>query len=123
MNPKTIFFRVDSSLKIGSGHIMRCIALANYLKKKNIISHFIKRNLKGNYIQIVKNQGHVVSTIKGLKKTKNKNNFDYSDWLVSDEVEDAKQFLKIVDKYKSRIIVVDHYGISQKWHSEIKKKI
>ena len=29
---------------------------------------------------------------------------------------------KIVDKYKSRIKVLDHYAISQKWHSEIKKK-
>ena len=52
---KIIFIRVDSSTKIGYGHLIRCISLADTLKKSFEIK-FICTNLNGNLIsQINKN--------------------------------------------------------------------
>lgn len=47
-----IVFRVDSSEKIGSGHLMRCIALAEKLKTYDEVI-FLSRNLPNNINNIV----------------------------------------------------------------------
>ena len=47
-----IVFRVDASLKIGTGHVMRCLTLANLLKKKFVDVSFICREHKGNLLTI-----------------------------------------------------------------------
>ena len=47
-----IIFRVDSSTQIGSGHLMRCLTLANQLKSKAEIL-FISRNLVGNLNHLI----------------------------------------------------------------------
>ena len=48
----TIIFRVDSSYKIGTGHIYRCLNLAKNLKSEEVI--FFCKNLKGNINSLIK---------------------------------------------------------------------
>ena len=48
-----IVFRVDSSLSMGVGHIMRCLTLANKLDKNHEVT-FICRDLIGNVISSIK---------------------------------------------------------------------
>ena len=50
----TIFIRVDSGQKIGYGHLIRCMALGDKLKK-NWHVFFVTSNIKGNITSIVKN--------------------------------------------------------------------
>ena len=42
-----IVFRTDSSMDIGTGHVMRCMTLAEELKKKKLISVLSAVNIKG----------------------------------------------------------------------------
>ena len=56
MKDMNIFFRVDSSLHIGTGHIMRCIVLAEALRSQGHTVTFICRELPGNSIIVLKNQ-------------------------------------------------------------------
>ena len=52
-----IVFRVDSSTEIGSGHVMRCLTLADKLKESGKPSLFISADLEGNLGALVKSRG------------------------------------------------------------------
>ena len=49
----TIFFRVDSSIQIGTGHIMRCMTLAEHLSGKGAEVSFICRKETRNLIGFI----------------------------------------------------------------------
>ena len=51
-----IVFRVDSSIQIGAGHVMRCLTLAKKLKNKADVK-FICRDKKGNLIDRIMSEG------------------------------------------------------------------
>ena len=59
-----ILFRTDASAKIGSGHVMRCLSLAVALKSKGHECIFICKDLKGNSIKKIKQNGFAVIKLK-----------------------------------------------------------
>jgi len=60
-----IVFRVDSSFLIGSGHLMRCLALATELKNKGAKIIFICKDLPGNFNKLVSDKSIDLLTIDG----------------------------------------------------------
>lgn len=58
-----ILFRTDASLEIGTGHVMRCLTLADALKKQGANCHFICREHEGDLIDFIRQQGHQVTTL------------------------------------------------------------
>ena len=125
MKIKNVCFRVDSSNLIGGGHILRCLAFANYLKKKKINSYFLIRKFDGNFSSEIKKNNHKVYFLKKLNEKKiflNTKKFTYKYSLQTKEKNDAKETLNILNKILPDIVIVDHYGISKIWHNEIKKK-
>ena len=52
-----ITFRTDASLKIGTGHVMRCLALAKGLSEVGATCRFISRDLPGNLAARIRTEG------------------------------------------------------------------
>lgn len=52
-----VTFRVDASLQIGSGHVMRCLTLADALRETGAKCQFICRAHPGNLIEHIKSKG------------------------------------------------------------------
>lgn len=116
-----IYFRVDASLHIGSGHCMRCLVLADEFKKYSCDIVFVMRALNGGLSDYVRNRGYSVCElpkpdISYIPKT----TADYAAWLQSPLLEDAEQFLSVVER--PDLIVIDHYGISIEWENYVKKR-
>ena len=56
-------FRVDASLEIGSGHVMRCLTLADALEAQGANCHFISREHRGHLLELIRQRGHAVTVL------------------------------------------------------------
>lgn len=100
-----IIFRADASTDIGTGHIMRCLTLANLLKEKGAKVAFVCSDAPGNLIDYIVNDGFEVFPLKaGLVKRL-----------------DGEETFQIVRKYKADLLIVDHYQLDMSWELIIRK--
>lgn len=110
-----IFFRVDSSNIIGTGHLIRCLKLANYFENHNIF--FICKNFIGNInkkvLEFNYNLNEIYLDIASIS-------FDHSTWLGEDFNTDATKTIKILKQYCVDILIVDNYAIDYKWETIVK---
>ena len=53
-----IAFRTDASLQIGSGHVMRCLTLADALTAQGAQCHFISRAHHGHLLELIRQRGY-----------------------------------------------------------------
>ncbi len=94
-----IAFRVDASIDIGTGHVMRCLALAEYLREQETVTRFLCRRLPGNLGERILAQGHALAWVEG------------ETWE-----EDAKaSHTALQDAAPWDWLVVDHYGLDARW--------
>jgi len=116
-----VIFRVDASLKMGTGHVMRCLTLAVELKNYGASVEFICRKHKGNLIHIIRNIGFTVVELKLHDVKKNDSNLTHSDWLGATQSQDAIDCISILKTSKVDWLIVDHYSIDQSWQKILKK--
>jgi pseudaminic acid biosynthesis-associated protein pseG len=116
-----IVFRVDASLQIGSGHLMRCLTLAERLRERenaNIV--FVLRDLEGNLIEFVKRKGYQVLV---LPRTVEKQKYlsGYEAWLTVDQKTDARECIAILqEEPHPDFLIVDSYAIDEVWERTVR---
>lgn len=115
-----IVFRTDASLKIGSGHVMRCISLAYELQKKGAIVKFVTRNFFGNLDDLIVKKGFEVLSLsaKSIKYSGNSNE-KYANWLGVSQDQDALETINAIRKVYADWIIVDHYAIDREWEEKL----
>ena len=55
-----IVFRTDSSALIGSGHLMRCLTLADTLAESGANVTFLCRDLEGSLSKLIADKGYTL---------------------------------------------------------------
>ena len=75
-----VIFRVDSSLKMGTGHVMRCLTLAQALKENGVNVEFICRKHEGSLIDKIRSSGFVVHELKVFEKAEVDTKLAHSHW-------------------------------------------
>ena len=121
-------FRVDSSSQIGSGHIVRCLTLAKELNKRDNKCKFICRDHNNNLIKEIEKENFEVITLYNSNKlrTAKKNNTkhsNYYNWIGASWKEDANQTIDVLKSEEVDLLIIDHYGIDQKWEKKIRPYI
>jgi len=102
-----IAIRVDSSISIGAGHIVRCLTLAQALHKCSAEVTFICRRQPGDGIDWVRAAGFPVielplSTVALAPSD-----------IMPDDAADTLQALRSIPSLDW--LIVDHYGIDMRW--------
>lgn len=121
-----IAFRVDASIQIGIGHVMRCITLAESLKKNGHNCFFLCRSLQGDLTSLIQSKGFTLFLLKTdqekvWQRYQSKNNNKYDDWLqVSWEI-DAEQTEFVLKQFNVDWLIVDHYALDSKWEEKVAK--
>ena len=120
-----IVFRVDSSLVLGSGHVIRCLALADELVRGGAEVSFISRDLPGNINQIIEQRGYSLYRLpveEDYSTLFDRN--DYNGHLrisLLEEVEQTIVALKSIRRGKTiPLLVVDHYYLDERWEKLIR---
>ena len=106
-----IFIRCDASVKIGSGHIMRCLNLAEKFKQKDGQTHFICRALSGNLIDYIRGKDYPILILDNAEKI--------------DQSNEAKLVLKAIASVSSETnhkMIVDHYDLDCGWHRIVRER-
>jgi len=114
-----IYFRTDASSKIGSGHVMRCLTLAEHLKNNGSEITFISRAFTGNLNALISNKGMRVIELPKPYNNKTKSNKtksgNYYKWLGASQKQDAKETITVLGHEKPDWLIVDHYALDYDW--------
>ncbi len=112
-----ICFRVDSSDKIGTGHVMRCLTLADELGKAGHDILFICSDLTGNIGSFIKKKGYNIHLFRHHEKSQDKLTPLTFNWKM--DVDKTITVLKEVT-YQVDWLIIDHYEISENWEVMIR---
>lgn len=118
-----IVFRADSSLQIGTGHIMRCLTLADELRSRGGECHFICRAHQGHVSEFVRARGFVVHELACEQQVQQAALADepvHSNWLGASQEQDARACRAIVEKLRPDWLVVDHYALDARWEGMVR---
>lgn len=106
-----VIFRVDASVDMGSGHVMRCLTLADELKRVGADASFICRDAPGNLCDYVEEYGFTVYRLPDEGRAS-------EDWAT-----DAQQTIATLKGMAAPIqwLVVDHYVLDARWEAALRE--
>lgn len=115
-----VAFRVDASLQIGTGHVMRCLTLARaFLNERGAECHFICREFPGNLIEFIKKNGFAATGLAPQASHESRDGMEasplYSDWLGASWGDDAWEVCSALEMFQPEWLVVDHYALDARW--------
>ena len=128
-NTNQIIIRTDASKSIGIGHLKRCLALAQILRKHNFNCYFICRDYENSPIfdEIRKEKFEIkkLPFCKVLEATPKKKlsvlpykRFSKINWQW-----DAKETIKALDGNRPEWLIVDHYELDFRWERALQKHV
>ncbi|MDV2583340.1 UDP-2,4-diacetamido-2,4,6-trideoxy-beta-L-altropyranose hydrolase [Alkalibacillus haloalkaliphilus] len=120
MEQKNIYIRVDASRDMGSGHVIRCLTLADELRKTGHQVEFICRQLNGDLINMIQDKGFYVHTLTKTNTTDLPLVTQHSHWLQVSWEQDAEEVKSIVKHKRVDWLIIDHYAIDVNWEKVLR---
>jgi UDP-2,4-diacetamido-2,4,6-trideoxy-beta-L-altropyranose hydrolase len=122
-----IAIRTDAALHIGTGHVMRCLTIANALSMKGAEVHFVCRTHNGHLGERIKAQGHHLHLLPSPSQqielqpdstlTPSHKAWLGESWKVDlEQTFTALSSISIFDW-----LVVDHYALDHQWESKARQ--
>ena len=124
---KSVAFRADASLQIGTGHVMRCLTLADALKASGAVCRFICREHPGHLLDLIHDRGYEAIVLPAesenyapRSEVTREPEIEHGNWLGTDWSTDAEQTRIALGSNKVDWLIVDHYALDTRWESSLR---
>ena len=122
MSGRQAVFRADSSTAIGSGHVMRCLTLADALARQDWGVSFVCRELPGDMTAAIAARGYKVHRLPGREcPDADAARDEYGRWLGVSQATDAAETAAVLHALGPvALLVVDQYALDECWEKRVK---
>lgn len=114
-----IAFRVDASMRIGTGHVVRCLNLARVLRARGGAVTFVTRAHDGHLGALIGKEGFGLVLLPAPPRQPDPSSEDYSQWLGVPVAQDAAETLAALAE-DTGWLVMDHYGLDASWQARVR---
>lgn len=121
-----VAFRADASLQIGTGHVMRCLTLADALRERGASCTFVCRPHQGHLLALIEQRGHQALALPELQEgaQPNHNGTAHGHWLGTDWATDAQHTQQALSTRTGGQpvdwLVADHYALDARWEEALR---
>ena len=119
-----VAFRVDASIEIGTGHVMRCLTLAQVLRERGARCRFICRSRRGDLVDVIQGRGFEIEVLRDdtgqIASTEEEAKPAHASWLGVDWMTDAGQTRAALAEARLDWFVVDHYALDARWERTLR---
>lgn len=113
-----VAIRADANELIGTGHVMRCLALANELRQLGAEVSFLARPLAAQLAALIRSNGHTLhdiaddgSAVGATAET---------GWTSAKQIADAHASANAAGAVDW--LIVDHYGLDARWERDVRAR-
>lgn len=118
---KHVAFRVDASSKIGAGHLMRCLTLADTLKQRETNCRFVSRHMPEHLRDMLVAKGHEIKLYNSSPNREISGGLSHAHWLGVTQAQDATDTINALSDQTWDWLVVDHYALDASWESMLRQ--
>jgi UDP-2,4-diacetamido-2,4,6-trideoxy-beta-L-altropyranose hydrolase len=116
-----VAIRADSSVTMGTGHVMRCLTLATALRARGARVAFITREHEGNQSALIEERGFEVHRLPRRTTIDECSSPNAGSLGAAWEEDAADTLYAIQGLHELEWLVVDHYGIDRRWESRVRR--
>lgn len=113
MSATRVAVRVDSGEVIGGGHLSRCLALAETVRRLGAEVTFICREHRNDVSGRVEKLGFGLHRLEAPASGAEHDRYD--SWLGPSIAADAEATASAAERIRADWLVVDHYGVDREW--------
>lgn len=116
MSTRKIAIRADASPHIGTGHVIRCLTLADELARHDAKVAFICRNIPPTLQTMVRQRGHDLHLLPDVSQSNVNAELAHAEHLDTSWDIDAQQTLHALDADGGADwLILDHYALDARW--------
>lgn len=121
----TILFRTDASIAMGSGHVMRCLTLADELRKRGAEVMFMCREHTGHLISLIEGKGYQVVRLQQPESeyVTAPEDVSHAAWLGVSWQQDAADTINALADAHPQWLIIDHYAIDYRWEQKLRSHV